>query len=174
MSMLIVLKLSRATSAAFLSTAFLVFALAVGSDPASAASAGPFRPFIGDWRGAGRITTNNGQSERISCRATYFGSDGDQSLTQSLVCASDSYRFDVESSAVAEGHNLRGQWQETTRNVQGELTGELGNGDLQGTVSGAGFTARISIRTNGRRQAVAIRPSAGDIASVEVSLARQH
>ena len=34
-------------------------------------AAGPFRPFLGSWRGTGEITSQDGRKEPISCRATY-------------------------------------------------------------------------------------------------------
>lgn len=135
--------------------------------------AGPFRPFLGSWYGRGAIRANNGQTESITCRATYEGADGDQSLEQSLVCASDTYRLNIESSATAEGSELQGQWQETTRNVQGQLSGEVARGDFEGMVTGPGFTAQISLRARGRKQTVHIAPSAGDIQSVDIVLTRR-
>src|SRR5579863_4429873 len=148
-------------------------ALATWPGVGVAAPRGPFRPFLGSWQGAGAITTSDGRSERISCRATYQDEEGDQSLTQSLVCASDAFRLNIESSVVANGRELQGQWQETTRNVQGQLSGEIARGDFEGVVSGPGFTAQISIRANGRLQVVRIQPSAGDIQSVDITLTRR-
>ena len=165
------LRSPRRVRAGILAVAGLGTILAAWSVPALAA--GPFRPFLGSWQGSGAITTNDGRREPIGCRATYEGGDGDQSLTQSLVCASDSFRLNIQSSASAQGGQLQGQWQETTRNVQGALTGEIASGDFEGTVSGPGFTAQISIRAGGRRQVVHIAPSAGDIRSVDISLSKR-
>jgi hypothetical protein len=165
------LRSSRRVHAGVLAVAGLSAMLGTWSGPASAA--GPFRAFIGSWQGAGAITTQDGRREPISCRATYEGGDGDQSLTQSLVCASDSFRLNIQSNATAEGGQLQGQWQETTRNVQGALSGQIVSGDFEGQVSGPGFTAQISIRAGGRRQVVHIAPSAGDIQSVDISLSKR-
>ena len=151
----------------------LAAALAAWPGPAFAAKAGPFRPFLGSWSGTGVITSSNGQRDPITCRATYEAADGDWSLSQSLVCASDSFRLNIESSVTADGRQLQGQWQETTRNVQGQLSGEVAHGDYEGTVSGPGFTAQISLRASGRRQTVHIAPSAGDIQSVDIVLMRR-
>ena len=151
----------------------LSWSLATAPDAAVAASGGPFRPFLGTWHGGGVITTSDDRRQRISCRATYQGGEDDQSLTQSLVCASDAFRLNIEASATASGGQLQGEWQETTRGVQGQLSGQIGRGDFEGLVTGPGFTARISIRSNGRQQVVSIQPSAGDIRSVDVSLRRR-
>jgi hypothetical protein len=136
------------------------------------ASGQQFRPFLGTWSGRGVITSRNGQRDPIACRATYETGD-EQSMSQSLVCASDAFRLDIESSVTTSGRALQGQWQETTRNVQGQLSGELAHGDYEGMVTGPGFTARISLRASGRRQAVHIAPSAGDIQSVDIVLTRR-
>jgi len=130
----------------------------------------PFELFSGSWRGSGHVATSDGQVEPINCRAHYDVSEGGTALSQSLVCASDSYRFDIHSSAVAEGRTLTGNWQETTRNVGGSLTGDIASGDFEGSVSGAGFTASVSLRTNGRVQVVEIQPQATSISKVDVTL----
>lgn len=153
----------------------IVVALFVASlwpSVAMSVEAGPFGPFLGSWRGGGKVFASDGHSEHISCRATYTGSGERSSLSQSLVCASDSYRFDIQSYAETTEGALRGNWQETTRNAEGQLSGMLYRGDFEGTVSGPGFTAQISIRSNGRRQVVDIRPSAGGITAIQVSLSR--
>src|SRR5580658_69186 len=105
------LRATRRVRAGVLAVACLSVMLGTWSAPALAA--GPFRPFLGSWQGSGAITTQDGRREPISCRATYEGDDGDRSLTQSLVCASDSFRLNIQSSATAEGGRLQGQWQET-------------------------------------------------------------
>jgi hypothetical protein len=134
-------------------------------------AAGPFRPFLGSWRGTGEITTQDSRKEPISCRATYEGDD-EQSLTISLVCASDAFRINIESSVTEEGGALRGEWRETTRGVQGDISGQIGRGDFEGQVTAGGVNVGISIRVSGRRQAVSIRPSAGDFRGVDIVLSK--
>ena len=111
---------------------------------------GPFAAFLGSWRGSGQATIKDGHHERISCRAKYSGSDSGQSLTISLVCASDSYRFNVESYVEAQGQNIHGHWEETTRKVQGDLTGRVEGGQFRGTVTGGLFSVDMSIRATER------------------------
>jgi hypothetical protein len=135
--------------------------------------AGPFAPFAGDWRGSGRVESSDGRSEPINCRARYDIAEGGTKLFQSLVCASDSYRFDIQCKVAAEGENVTGDWQETTRNVGGPLRGRVGDGDFEGSVDGPGFTATVSLRSNGRKQAVKIQPQAQSISAVIVTLRRE-
>jgi hypothetical protein len=135
--------------------------------------AGPFARFDGHWRGIGRVTDVNGKTERIACRADYSIPPSGAAVSQSLVCASDSYRFEVQSDVVVEGgHNIRGRWEETTRHAEGDLVGKISDEDFEGTVTGTGFTAGISIRMAGNKQAVVITPHGSDIVRVDIVMAR--
>ena len=134
---------------------------------------GPFAAFLGSWRGSGQATIKDGHRERISCRAKYSGSDSGQSLTISLVCASDSYRFNVESYVEAQGQNIHGHWEETTRKVQGDLSGRVDGGQFKGTVTGGLFSVDMSIRATERAQAVSMVPHGADVTDMEIVLNRQ-
>jgi hypothetical protein len=137
-----------------------------------AKSEGPFASLSGNWHGSGRVTATNGTSERISCRATYTVSPDGINLSQSLVCASDSYRFDIRASVFSDGQSLTGTWQETTRNASGNLTGQIDGGSIETTVSGPGFTAGLSLKTSSHKQVVSIRPQGMEIAKVDITLTR--
>jgi hypothetical protein len=151
---------------------FLAFPTFLEAQAGLAQSIGPFDKFLGYWRGSGHIVGSDGRSERITCRATYSESDGGDALSQSLVCASDSYRFDIHSYVVADGQSVQGHWDETTRNVTGHLTGQIKDGLFQGSVAGPSFTAEMSLRTNGRKQAVSITPQGGGITRIDLELLR--
>ncbi len=159
-------------------SAGLVLAVVVGGAAGlwpdqSAVAAGPFQPFVGEWTGSGQIIGSNGTRERIRCRANYEEARRGEALAQTIVCASPSYRIEIQSSVEASGQSVQGYWQETTRNVSGQLTGTIQGGRFVGAVSGPGFTAQLSLRSNGRRQSVSIQPSAGDIADVQIELERR-
>jgi hypothetical protein len=97
-----------------------------------------------------------------------------EALSQTIVCASPSYRIDIQSTVEASGQRVQGKWSEATRGVSGQLTGTVQGGLFEGAVSGPGFTAGVSLRSNGRRQAVNIQPSpGGDIANVQIELERR-
>ena len=130
----------------------------------------PFASFLGSWRGSGQVVGADNKRERITCRANYSISEKGDALTQTLVCASDSYRFEISSYAVADGRSVQGHWREATRQVQGSLTGEVADGQFEGNVAGPGFTAGMSLRTAGGKQSVSISPQGGDIAKVEIIL----
>jgi hypothetical protein len=165
-------RCSRAQSGALL--AFMIVASgALGAQGGMARSSNPFAPFFGSWRGSGHVMGSDGHSERISCRATYSESNGGQALSQSLVCASDSYRFDVRAYVVADGPNVQGHWEETTRNAAGQLSGQVTDGKFDGNIAGPGFTTQMSLKMTGRRQTVSITPQGGDIAKVDIVLSRE-
>src|SRR6266851_4647337 len=76
-----------------------------------AQSGSPFDRFSGAWRGSGQVIGVDGNREHITCRAHYAISENGGALSQTLICASDSYRVDISSYIVANGHSVQGHWQ---------------------------------------------------------------
>jgi hypothetical protein len=144
----------------------------LGPTVASAQSASPFANFAGKWVGSGEVIGADGNREKIRCRATYDLSENGAALTQNLLCASASYRVDVNSYVVADGQNAEGYWSENTRQVQGHLTGHITDGRLEGNVSGPSFTAQLSLKAAGGRQTLDIKPQGANVTEVEVELSR--
>lgn len=140
---------------------------------AEARAESPFTPLAGSWAGSGTISMVSGTHERIRCRGHYSVAATGDTLTQTLLCASDSYKFNVDSTVSEQGGVISGSWTETTRHASGSVNGRVRGSLVQVLVTGAGFTAGISILTRGRTQYVAIRPSGGtDVAGVNVTLHR--
>jgi len=163
--------LSRLMKAYALAGFALVAALSLAPSPGKAQRASPFAGMSGPWSGSGRIDLSDGSSERIRCRATYTVGAGGGSLQQELRCASDSYKFEVTSAVESDASGaLSGSWSETTRNVSGRVSGKANGGQIQARVDGAGFTARLTVSTNGNSQAVTIVPQGTDIKGVTVAL----
>ena len=138
---------------------------------ASAQSSGAFAGMAGVWSGNGTVALDNGQSERIRCRASYAVSRDGNGLNQTLTCASDSYKFDLKSNVIANGGALSGTWSESTRNISGNLQGRASGGHFGVVVSGPSFSADLSLNTRGNRQHVTIR-SDGSFRSATISLSR--
>jgi hypothetical protein len=141
----------------------LMFALATllaasVSGSASHAQSAPFAGLAGFWSGAGTVTLDDGSTERIRCRASYAVSASGFGLNQTLTCASDSYKFDLKTNVIAEGGSLSGSWSESSRGINGNLSGRASNGNFQVIATAAGFTANISLTTRGNKQSVVIRP----------------
>jgi hypothetical protein len=138
---------------------------------ADAQSAGAFTGMAGVWSGSGTVSLDNGQSERIRCKATYAVSSDGTGLNQTLTCASDSYKFDLRSNVLAKAGVLSGTWSEASRNVSGSLEGRASSGQFDVVVSAPTFTANLSLTTQGNKQKVTIR-SEGAFRSASISLAR--
>lgn len=151
-------------------TAIVAAALAVPSIAAFAQSA-PFAGMAGVWSGSGNISLEGGAKERIRCKATYAVSGDGTGLNQALLCASDSYKFELKSNVIAKGNALSGQWTETTRNVSGELQGTSSGGKFNVNVSAPGFDAKLTLITTGNKQAVSIA-SDGQFKGVNITLTR--
>jgi hypothetical protein len=118
---------------------FLVAAFAPVSHAQRAVD--PFVGLAGAWNGSGRIEMQNGNGERIRCRARYSVSQAGEVLVQDLRCASDSYKFDVNSTSQNDRGSLSGTWTELTRNVTGTLSGRASGGSIEARVTGLGFSA---------------------------------
>jgi hypothetical protein len=138
---------------------FAVIALFVASVSGSAsyAQSGPFAGMAGNWSGGGTVALDDGSTERIRCRASYAVSASGNGLNLSLVCASDSYKFDLRANVVAERGVLAGTWSETSRGVSGNIEGRGGNGNFQVVASASGFDANITLTTRGNKQSVVIK-----------------
>ncbi len=150
----------------------LVFAATIAPEANAAGDPGPFAHLAGSWSGAGTITTSSGARERIRCAATYRVGEAGHAFQQDLRCASDSYKFYVISVVRAEGGRISGTWSETSRNVNGDITGSASDSQILATVSGGVFSAGLAVITRGTSQSVTIRPAAGmtDVVEVTVSM----
>jgi hypothetical protein len=142
----------------FAAITLFVASLFMVSGSASYAQSGAFAGMAGFWSGVGTVTLDDGSTERIRCRASYaIGANG-AGLNQTLVCASDSYKFDFKTNVVAEAGSLTGTWSEASRGINGNLEGHGSNGNFQVVASTPGFTASISLTTHGNKQSVVIKP----------------
>jgi hypothetical protein len=148
-----------------------VFALALLASDGHAQRSGPFAGLAGSWSGSGTIKTSAG-SERIRCQATYTTGGGGTTLQQSLRCASDSYKFEVTSNVTYSGGAVTGTWNETTRQVGGNVTGRISGEQIQVSVQSIGFTAAMSVATRGDTQSVGIWPQGTDVREVMIDLSR--
>lgn len=146
-------------------SAALLLSVSVGH-----AQSGPFAGFDGAWSGNGTVTLSDGTSERIRCRATYKVA-GSNALQQTLRCASDSYKFDLSSDVTSQGGTVSGRWSEASRNLNGNLQGRAGNGQIDVFVEAAGFAANLTLTTRGNKQSVSIS-SKGEIRNVSISMVK--
>jgi hypothetical protein len=136
------------------------------------AQAGPFSALGGNWTGTGKILIKDGGSERIRCRATYTVASAGADLKQALRCASDSYRFDLNTTVTASGSSVSGIWSEISRNINGTIGGRIADGDVDALVEANGFAATLAMQTRGNKQTIAIRSKNTDLRGVDITLSR--
>ncbi|HLH49592.1 MAG TPA: hypothetical protein VKV96_09645 [Roseiarcus sp.] len=132
-----------------------------------------FANLQGSWAGEGTITSSDGHAERLRCRTKYILSPSGQNLDQQLRCASDSYRFDVNSGLVQQGNGtIAGTWTETTRHVTGNVSAQETGDSIAVKISGPSFAAQMAITLKDDHQHIEIAPNSGDIKSVTIDLTR--
>jgi hypothetical protein len=151
----------------------LAISMSLAGLQSAALAAGPFEKFVGGWSGAGQVVGTNGHRESIRCRAEYTEAKGGSALNQTIVCASESFKFNIQSYVEASGESVQGYWKEATRDVSGHVSGRILGGRFEGEFSATAFTAAISLASNGRTQAVSIQPRGGDISDVRIELRRR-
>jgi hypothetical protein len=136
------------------------------------AQSGPFAGFDGSWSGLGTVSLSDGSAEKIRCRASYKVDDSGVRLQQTLRCASDSYKFDLSSNVTSRPDNtISGTWSEASRNINGNVEGRAGGGEIEVFVEAAGFAATLTLTTKGNKQSVSIS-SKGEIRGVSISMVR--
>jgi hypothetical protein len=138
----------------------------------AAQAAGPFSALAGAWSGSGTLTTANGFTERLRCRATYDVGGAGTDLRLNLKCASDSYNFDLDGAVVARGGRISGTWTEASRNIGGSISGQATADHVEAAATSETFSANLSLSTKGNRQNVSIRSQGADIAGVSLALNR--
>jgi hypothetical protein len=144
-------------------------ALLLSVSAGHAQSGGPFAGFDGSWSGNGTVALSDGTTERLRCKASYKVAG--VNLKQSLQCASDSYKFMLSSDVTSQGDRISGNWSESSRNINGELQGTAGHGQIDVFVQAAGFAASINLRTSGNKQVVQIS-SKGEIRGVNITMTK--
>lgn len=144
-------------------------ALTMSASAGYAQSGGPFAGFDGSWSGTGTVALSDGTTERIRCKANYQVAGAN--LKQSLQCASDSYKFILSSDVTSQGDRITGNWSEASRNINGELQGTAGHGQIEVFVQAAGFAASLSLRSSGNKQTVSIS-SKGEIRGVNITMTK--
>src|SRR5687768_14173180 len=66
----------------------------------SPSAAHPFAAVAGAWTGGGIIMLTNDIKENLRCRANHSYAQGSSSLTLSIRCSSDNYKFELTSNVV--------------------------------------------------------------------------
>lgn len=138
------------------------------SVPVEAHAGSPFNKLKGAWSGVGRLTTPDGASERMKCKAYYSSKASGRKLGLSLRCASAGASFKLKANLAYSGGSVSGSWEEYTYNAAGGLYGSASSSSLSLSISG-GLSGGMSIKLGGRSQKVNVSTNAG---GVRISLRR--
>ena len=136
------------------------------------AYAGAFDDYAGTWSGNGSITIADSGTERIRCRGVFTVDAAGNGLHQNIKCASDSYKFELASDVTYDNGSISGSWNESSRQVYGQLSGRATANNISAQASAVGVTAAISIATRGNSQSVVIRSPGSEISEIAVTMAR--
>ena len=133
-----------------------------------------FAGFSGNWAGSGSVLMSDGSRESIRCRAEYIQSMHEDALRIHVTCASDSYRVNIVADVSARGETISGSWQETTRQIQGEVSGNIPRpGQMQASLASFGSGIQLDATATGKRQAITIRSQGTKVVGADITLARR-
>jgi hypothetical protein len=135
-------------------------------------AAGLFEPWAGSWSGEGTLTGADATRTRIRCLVTYAVQDRGYAVRLDLRCASDAYRFEINSDMVQSGQSLSGNWFESTRRVGGRISGRASGGRLDIRAEGDTFTALVTVTTQDNRQTFLLESPGSQLSEVSITLNR--
>ncbi len=145
----------------------------------AASAAGLFSQMDGDWRGKGSVIYSGGQSEGMTCKATYEVTDDGNKIKQDLVCAFASGGAPLKITSdityrVAAGV-INGYWREGSYGLSGSLMGRASRNKITAQVSttSANLSVEVEVVTQGGQQTVTLRPTGLDVREVRVNLSKR-
>jgi hypothetical protein len=125
------------------------------AEPATPGAA--FAGLPGRWVGEGRLGFKDGKMEAVTCRATYFATEGTSGLRQTIRCASPSGKIELKSNLDEKDGVLSGAWAEEMYNLAGQLSGSVTPAGLRVVVKGDNLDANMDVIVKGQRQIVEIQ-----------------
>ena len=118
----------------------------------------PFAAIAGNWTGSGVIMLTNDIKENLRCRANHSFAQASSSLSLSIKCSSDNYRFELTSNVVERRGQISGKWTEASYTVSGNISGAWPAIACTAVAQGDKFTSPITLTTTGNRQTVSLTP----------------
>ncbi len=137
---------------------------------ASPASADVFSGFLGEWRGAGAVTLDDGRKEPVRCKVDVLPEAGGRA-NQALKCAATGYVVVVNASMRVEGDGIVGSWS-NDRGKAGALTGNRDGDVLDLRLMGPEINAAMVSTVDDCALSVRISGSMGGIADLAIDLTR--
>ena len=132
----------------------------------------PFAGLSGSWTGPGTLSLNNGAKERIRCRAQYRVTESGSDLQLELRCASDSYKFELQSALSHSAGAISGTWSELTRGAIGNISGTSNGNELNLRATSPVFSAMLAVSTRSNQQSISIQSPGSEISAVSINLSR--
>jgi hypothetical protein len=158
---------------AILAAAAWSFAPELKAQPKTQPKESPLLSLAGNWTGQGAINFSDGSKERIRCRSHYVPDASGANLRLELRCASDSYKFELQSNIAYSNGEVTGDWTETTRSAAGNITGTASGNRIEVRAVGQTFAAFLNINTRGSSQSVSIKSPGSTMSEVAITLAKQ-
>jgi hypothetical protein len=93
----------------------------------------------------------------VKCRVTYIRTSSADELQQTIRCASASGSIEVRSTVTHAAGQLTGTWTELSRNMQGELTGNVTARGFRVYIKGDSLNANMDIAVLGAKQVIEIQ-----------------
>ena len=150
----------------------LLTSASVSAGLSQAKAAGPFDELGGAWTGSGVVNLREGSKERVRCKAKYVVKSNGYSIDQELTCASDAYKFEMNSNIVQQGDFLSGIWFESVHRVAGKVVGRSNGSQIQVRAEGDTFTALLNVSTHGDKQSLVMESPGSKVESVTIALTR--
>lgn len=138
----------------------------------SAYAQSTFTPMSGSWSGSGVVQLRSGTHERVRCNASYITQSNGQSVKLELRCASDAYKFDLNSNIVQSGTSISGDWFESTNRVGGKISGRNSGGLIEARAEGDIVAALLTVKTEGSRQSFLMESPGAKVEHVSIDLHR--
>src|SRR5258708_31191681 len=148
----------------------VLLALLASPSLAQPPGASPFAALPGAWSGTGTIAMSSGAKERIRCRAAYRLDSSSTDLRLEMSCASDSYKFELQSHITYSDNAISGSWNETTRGVGGTISGSATPTQIRAKAEGQTFTAILAMNTRGPKQSVSVQSPATELSTFTLDL----
>ena len=127
------------------------------------------QPVLAACRGPGpvpaRSRSPSGAKESIRCRAVYNVDAAGSNLDLRLRCASDSFKFELQSNAAHNNGAVSGSWTELTRHVGGTIAGSASGSRIQVLVQGT-IAAHLAVSTRANQQSISIEAPGSDMSNV--------
>ena len=148
----------------------MALAAAVAMAMPGSAHADVFAGFLGEWRGAGAVTLDDGRKEPVRCKVDVLAEAGARA-NQSLRCAATGYVVIVNASMRVQEGAILGSWS-NDRGKAGGLTGTREGDVLDLRLVGPEIDAAMVSTVNGCALTVRISGTMGAIAGLAIDLTR--